>query len=276
MPFRFENTTLFCFFASYLCALVLEMTQFRWASRWSRLGSIALAIAGLLAHTVYIIVRSRQSGLPPLWGSMHDWLLVLAWLGAFSYVLIQTTNHRMGLGIFILPVVLVLVGSAHYVGSEHRPRDRLYAWGMVHASTLVLGIAGVVSSFVLSLMYLVQHNRLRHKTPETEGLQLFSLERLARGNWWSVVLAAPLLTIGLASGVWLTLMSQKTDRPVDLLSAPFVICGVLWVALMALFAWLLCSRRPQGRHVAWRTIWACGFLLATILMLEVFSGIHHR
>lgn len=276
MPFRLENTTLFCFFASYLVALVLEMTQFVWASRASRWGSIVLATAGLLAQSVYLVMRSRQSGLPPLWGSMHDWLIVLAWLGVLSYLVIQTTNHRIGLGIFILPVVLVLVGSAHYVGLETRPRDRLYPLGMFHASTLVLGIAGVTSSLVISMMYVAQHRRLRHKTPEQEGQHLFSLERLARANWWSVVVSAPLLTIGLASGVWLTLLSKSTDRPVDLLSTPFMICGGLWAAMMALFAWLLATRRPQGRHVAWRTIWACGFLLATILMLEVFGGIHHR
>jgi ABC-type uncharacterized transport system permease subunit len=274
MPFRFENTTLFCFFASYLCALILEMTQFRWASRWSRWGSIVLGSAGLLAHTIYIIVRSRQSGLPPLWASMHDWLLVLAWLGAAAYLLMQVTNHRMGLGIFILPVVLVLVGSAQHVGSKPPQHERPYALGMVHASTLVLGIAGVVSGLVQSIMYLAQHNRLRHRAPEAEGQHLFSLERLSRGNWWSVVLAAPLLTIGLATGVWMTLTSKATDSPVNLYSTPFVICGVLWVALMSLFVWLLWSRRPQGRHVAWRTIWACGFLLATMLMLEVFRGIH--
>lgn len=274
MPFRFENTTLFCFLASYLCALILEMTQLIWASRWSRWGSIVLGTAGFLAHTIYIIVRSRQSGLPPLWASMHDWLLVLAWLGAAAYLLMQVINHRMGLGIFILPVVLVLVGSAQHVGSQPPQRERPYALGMVHASTLVLGIAGVVSGLVQSMMYLAQHNRLRHRAPEAEGQHLFSLETLARGNWWSVVLAAPLLTIGLASGVWMTLTSQATDRPVNLYSTPFVICGVLWVALMSLFVWLLWSRRPQGRHVAWRTIWACGFLLATMLMLEVFRGIH--
>ncbi len=274
MPFRFENTTVLCFFASYLCALILEMTQFRWASRSSRWGAIVLGTAGLLAHTIYIFVRSRQSGLPPLWASMHDWLIVLAWLGAVTYLLMQVTNHRMGLAIFILPVVLVLVGSAQHVGAQPPQRDAPHAIGMVHVSAMVLGIAGVVSGLVQSMMYLAQHNRLRHRTPEAEGQYLFSLERLSRGNWWSVVLAAPLLTIGLASGVWMILNSKGSDNPANLYSAPFIICGVLWAGLMSLFVWLLSSKRPQGRHVAWRTIWACGFLLATVLMLEVFRGIH--
>lgn len=276
MPFPLQNVTLFCFFASYVCALAVEMTQFVRPSRITRWVSIGFTLAGLAAHSIYLVVRSRQSGLAPLVGSMHDWLLVLAWLGVAGYLLIQIANNRLGLGIFILPMVLVFVGSAYYVGSEHRPRDQLYAIGMFHASTLVLGIAGVFSSLILSMMYLVQHRRLRHKAPEFEGQHLFSLERLARANWWSVVVAAPLLTIGLASGVWLTLLSQSTQRPVNLASTPFVICGLLWAAMMVLFAWLLWSRRPQGRHVAWRTMWACGFLLATIVMLEVFSGIHHR
>jgi ABC-type uncharacterized transport system permease subunit len=271
-----EKTTLFCFFASYFVALILEVVQTGWSSRWGRWAAIAVATAGLLAHSAYLIVRSQKAGLPPLFASMHDWLLVLAWLGAAVYLVVQTVNPRMAVGIFVLPLVLVLVGSAYYVGSEHRPKDQLYGWGMFHATTLVLGIAGVIGSLVFSMMYLVQHRRLRHKAPEAEGQQLFSLEKLGRANWWSVVLSAPLLTIGLASGVWLTLMSQQTDRPIPLASAPFIICGLLWVALMILLAWLLGSHRPAGKQVAWRTIWSCGFLLTTLVILEVFSGIHHK
>ncbi len=80
---------------------------------------------------------------------------------------VELRNSRLGLGVFLLPLVLLLVGSSTRANAEKViVRDNLYAVKMLHASLLVFGIAGVAIAFLLSLMYLVQHNRLKHKSPD--------------------------------------------------------------------------------------------------------------
>lgn len=274
---HFEKVSTLCFFASYLVALGLELTQFMRSSRINRWAAIGFTGAGLLAQTMYLVHRTRESGMPPLVGSMHDWLLVLAWVAAAVYLVLMLRDRHLGLGVFLLPLVLLLVSSSTRMSKVSRVRDAQYAVEMLHASLLVFGIAGVAIAFLLSLMYLVQHNRLKHKTPDPDSFQLYSLERLGRMNWWAVVGSAPFLTLGLASGVWLAWNSRTTSTPVDLLSPGYIGSGIMWLAMMALFGWLVSRQQSSGRIVAWRTLWACGFLLVTFICFEMFSsGIHGK
>ncbi len=274
---QFEKVSTICFFASYLVALGLELTQFLRSSRINRWAAIGFSGAGLLAQTIYLVHRTRISGMPPLVGSMHDWLLVLAWVAAAFYLVLTLRDRQLGLGVFLLPLILLLVGSSTSMSKTSRVRDAQYAIEMLHASLLVFGIAGVSIAFLLSLMYLVQHNRLKHKTPDPDSFQLYSLERLGRMNRWAVVGSVPFLTLGLASGVWLTWNSRTTSTPFDLFSPGYVVSGVVWLGMMILFVWLISRQQSSGKIVAWRTLWACGFLLVTLICFEVFSsGIHGK
>ncbi|MFN5296759.1 MAG: hypothetical protein ACK5HA_00560, partial [Planctomycetaceae bacterium] len=74
------QTSVLCFLASYALALVLE--GWRWRGRGAnwRWASLAAILAGLLAHTWYLLNRSAQSHLPPLLASTHDWMLVGGWV----------------------------------------------------------------------------------------------------------------------------------------------------------------------------------------------------
>ncbi len=273
VTFQWDKVSLACFFSSYLVALGFEAAQLlkkHAASHWL---ALVFAGAGLIAQTIYLIVRSRTAGMPPLLSSTHDWLLVLAWLLVLLYLFVELIDRNVSLGIFTLPAVLILVGVSRFVSDIPNPAlGRLRGLGMFHAAMLVLGMAGVFVGFVMSMMYLVQHRRLKHKRGEPGGLHLLSLETLSRVNWWSVILSAPLLTIGMGTGVWLTFLSTGTDTPVDLGRWQFVVSGIVWLAISALFVWLLAVRRASGKVVAWRTMWACGFLIATLMLLQIFSG----
>jgi hypothetical protein len=95
---------------------------------------------------------------------------------------------------------------------------------------------------------------------------------LARLNWWAVVLSVPLLTLGLATGVGLGLYSDEAAASISA-SDPVVIAnGIVWLVMSGLFVWLLKTRRPAGKQVAWLTLWAGGFLLVTLVGLQVLLG----
>ncbi len=272
-----ERVSLLCFFASYLSAFVLELTQFVRQGRFQRWLSLVFVAAGLAAQTAYLLNRSRNSQLPPLLSSTHDWLLVLSWLIVALLLSVMVWNRRLGIGLFVLPPVVLMVTAARFVNQTNDfPSVDWYWWRMLHASLWVIGVAGVLIGFLLSVMYLVQHRRLKLKLAEPGELRLFSLERLGRWNWWAVVCSVPILTLALVTGVLLARWSHGTVNQVDLTQFGFVLTGLLWLGMTVLFGWLLAARHPGGRSVAWRTMWACGLLLALLLYQQVFThgGIH--
>lgn len=272
-----ENVTLLCFFASYTVALLLELSQLVRTSHATRWGAIGFTAAGLVAQTSYILVRSRNSQLPPLLSSTHDWLLVLSWLAVVMDLAVLLWDRRLAVGLFVLPPVVLMVGAARFASQQSEMlQGDLYWLSMLHASGLVIGMAGVFAALVLSGMYLVQHRRLKHKQTESEKLHLFSLERLNRWNWWTIIISVPFLTLGMVLGMVLSFRSQATASPVPLTQAGFAVTGIVWLVMAVLFGWLLTSRAPGGRIVAWRTLYACGLLLVTLLVLQIFAhgGVH--
>jgi hypothetical protein len=274
---QWDKVSLTCFFASYVVALVLEVVQFFTRTSALRWGAMGFSVAGAIAQTIYLVVRSQQSDLPPLLGSTHDWLLVLAWLTVVVLLGIQFWDRQIALGIFLLPLVLALVATARFARAIPNPRlGSLRDWSMVHASFWVFGMGGVLLALIVSLMYLVQHRRLRDKQLELPGMHLLSLERLGHLNRWLILVSVPFLTLGMASGLWMSYLAKGTAHPVNLASADFVAIALMWLMMAVLCGWLLSSRQPAGKLVAWRTLWACGFLIGVLLLMKVLSqdGIH--
>ena len=278
-----SNVSVFCFLASYLVALGLECFRLVRRTAFSRAFVILAAAAGLVAHTFYLFEQSRQAGLPPLLSSTRDWLLVLAWLAITLYLFLLVVNRELAIGPFVLPLVLVFIGASYFVSQTSNPvvapeadahRLAVTHWAMLHASLLVFGIGCVLLGFVLSLMYLVQHRRLKHKQSMQNGLTLPSLAKLERINWWAVSLSLPLLLLGMATGVGLALYTTEGALPRSLLDPVVLGNGLVWLAMLALFIWLRATKRSAAKQVALMTVWAFGLLLATLVGLGILTGGH--
>src|SRR5579872_5610503 len=271
------HVTVICFLGSYLIAFVLELGRLCGRSRVSRFVMVGFGLAGFTAHTIYLLNRSQQTHLPPLLSSTHDWMLVLAWVLVLFYLFVSLTHTDLAVGLFALPVVLLLVISTYFL--SHEPNTVMNAerarrnWGMLHASLLVFGIAAGASGFVSGVMYLFQHRRLKTRHGEQTGLKMPSLARLAQANRWSVMLAFLFLTLGFTSGIILALLPGTSS--VRLGDPAVVISGIVWPILAVVFAKLLSHRAPTGRQVAWLTICGCGFLLLTLVGLQVIIGNVH-
>lgn len=270
------NVQVFCFFASYLVAMGLELFRFLRRSRTSQLATQLFVFAGLVAQTLYLLNRAQETKLPPLLSSTHDWLLVLSWLAVISYLTLTLFDRDLAVGVFLLPIVLMCVVATYFVSQAPAAHlDALRGWKMLHASLLVLGMLGVIVGLVLSLMYLFQQRRLRRREVLVEGFGVPNLERLARLNRWAILIAVPMLTFGFATGVGLGFVG-RTDQSGFSFTDPLVlVSGITWLGMVVLFTWLLTGRRPRGKQVALLTIWACGFLLVTVVGLQVFTGQFH-
>ena len=245
------NVNLSCFLLSYLVAFGLDVARLRSKSAWSRWVAILFGGAGLLAHTLYLLLRSSLSQLPPLLSSAHDWLLVLAWLAVLTHLFVSLLDATIASGLVVWPIVLALVGASHFVtSSSSQVLDFHRGWKMLHAAMLVLGTATILLGLVLSLLYLWQHRRLKGGQMRNSGLTLPSLERLERFNRWSILVSVPLLTFGVATGVLLSFLNDDDARLAW--ADPVVLGGsVMWLLMCGLFAWLLTGKRTPGRQVAW-------------------------
>ncbi len=270
-----SNVNLSCFLLSYLVAFGGEIFQLaRSRTNVTRGVLICSTAAGLVAHTAYLVTRSAKSGLPPLVGTSHDWLLVLAWLGVLLYLIGLTLQDRVTLGLFMLPVVFGLIGLALFVdkaASTERIREvAAYRWGMLHAATLVIGMGCVASATICAIMYLLQHQKLRGHSTWIHRLQLPNLERLTAINRWLVIGTVVMLTIGLVTGFILALNNQSAAFD---WSDPIVAgTTIVWAIMVGTLIWLLTQKEQTGRQVARMTLLAGGFLLLTVFGLMLLSG----
>ncbi|MBC8290763.1 MAG: cytochrome c biogenesis protein CcsA [Planctomycetes bacterium] len=296
-----EKVSVVCFLASYVLATVLEFLRLRGSSPasdvapdslWQKVVALVTRDpsrrvlmliatgAGFFAQTMYLRVRGADNNLPPLMASSHDWLLVLAWVVVLLFLFATLLEKELSIGYFVLPVVLLLVTSANFaskatstfLAGDSPTQVAKRGWTMLHVSTLVIGIAGVLASLILAVMYLMQHRRLKQKAAEQTGVHLPSLAKLGKWNWWSVVVSVPLLTLGMASGVLLGIAAKEQEVAFEFSDPVILGSGAGWLAMVGLFGWLIATNRPAGKQVAMLTVWACAFLLLTVVGLQVLTG----
>lgn len=266
------NVNLFCFLFSYLFATGFEFAQLWRRAPLLRWLVIGFGAAGFIAHTAFLLAQSREANLPPLLSSSRDWILVVAWTTVLVFLLLTLLDRELGLGLFLLPLVLGMIGTAYFAdgGTNAMVSDPARGMAMAHATFLMLGIGGVLIGLAFSLLYLLQHRRLKHRQGGFRGLKLPSLEKLSRMNRWSVFLSVGLLSVGLVAGVLLGVEQNKAQAETVTWTDPIVLTsGVSWLAMIGLFAWLARSKRSAGKQVAWLTVWACGFLLVTMIALPI-------
>lgn len=261
-----QGIHVFCFAASYAVTLVLEVSRLFFRAPIRSLVSVAFAAAGLVAHSLFLVneARAAASGGAPL-SSWRDWCLFAAWILALGYLAMTLTRPKNAMGLFFLPLVMLLIVVAWAFPSLRTPfpREEAYHhWSLLHGAALLLGAVVVMFGFVAGVMYLIQAYRLKHKLPPRQGLQLPSLELLQRMNEDSFVLSSCLLAVGLISGVVLNVIRQASRNGGVPWSDPVVwTSGVLflWLAAASIFN-LLYKPARQGQKVAYLTVASFVFL----------------
>lgn len=260
-----DGITRFCFTASYALALVIETARLAWPRPWLRWLGLTAGVAGVFAHTAYLLANSPSPARPA------DSLSLLAWvLGAFSlYGAAQ--QPRRAWAVFALPLVLGLLGLAYArpAGEPLPPAVSWFSgerfWGVLHGGLLLAAAVGVSVAALAGVMYLIQAGRVRRKRHPLGGtVRLLSLEQLERMNRRGVAWAFPPLSAGLALGAVL-----QQGGPVEDWASLKVLGTVgLWLVLTILLI-MQFATRPTGRGLA---RWSLGVFALTVL---TFAASHH-
>jgi ABC-type transport system involved in cytochrome c biogenesis permease subunit len=257
-----DRITILCFGASYAVALGLELVQLLWPRPIQRVICILFGSAGLLAHTIFLFVQR------PALASQFGTLLFLAWILAVFYLSESIHYRQQARGVFILPVVLLLVVSAQSPANDEGALLTTSIWGYLHAGLLVLAAVGICIGFVASVMYLVQTRQLREKVVPGHGLRLPSLERLERMNRWAVNLAFPLLTAGVCIGIGLMFLGG--NQVLSWTDSRILVTAILWI-VFALLLYMRYGAHLNGRRLAQLTIVAFVLLLFTLVSSHTFG-----
>lgn len=268
-----SGITLLIFAASYLITLGLEIARIFVQARWRAFLSLGFAVVGLVTHTLYLVGEQRgliDSG--PI-SSWHQWCLMAAWVLVSLYLIAAFAQPGTSLGLFLLPLVLLLVGVAYLMDqvAPFSASTSAETWGVIHGTALLAGTVVVMLGFVTGVMFQIQSYRLKHKMLSSEGFRLPSLEWLEITNRRSLIVSTCLLAGGLFAGILLKLNhnSFPWNDP------------VIWSSAI-LFLWLVASMifelvyRParRGQKVAYLTM-ANFVFLALVLGLVLFGPSQH-
>ncbi len=272
-----QKISITCFVASYLVVFALEVSRMFFQTKLRTIVRLGLTAAGLFAHTVFIAYHTQSSvGSDGIWlGSWLGWGLAVAWLLAASYLWLTVQKPKSLIGLFLLPVTLLLISVSTAFGdpgsfSTGRART---IWNLIHGSALLLGTVTVALGFVFGAMYLINARRLKLKQPG--WFKLPSLEWLQRSAERSLAISTIFFGCGLASGIALVMVKKSTE-----IGTPSIPWGdpVIWSSAV-LFLWLLATTvfsvvyKParQGKKIAWLVTVSFLFLLVELMIVLQFG-----
>ncbi len=192
-----SETTLFLLaFILYILAAFFYLA-FQYSRRENLAGTgFALAVIGLLFHTLALVMRAVESRHAPF-TNMYESLSFLAWASIFAYVIIEWRFKVRKVGAYLL---LIVVGLMALASSPLMPKEveplvpalQSY-WLWLHVSVTLLGEAFFAIAFITSIMYLsAEAKEKKGQTPKS-GL---TAERLDSISYRAVALGFPLFTLG--------------------------------------------------------------------------------
>jgi cytochrome c-type biogenesis protein CcsB len=178
--------------------------------RWS----VAVLVLGALIHAASIAVRASAVDAVP-WSNMYEFssvaglVAVLAFLGVLWKL---PTLRHLG-GFVLLPVILMmfLAGTVLYSKAQPLVPALQSYWLAIHVTLVSIGEGALMTSAVLSVLYLVKirHDRLalqsgyRPKSMGTLAAKLPSAAALDKAAYRVVAFSFPLYTVAIICGaIW--------------------------------------------------------------------------
>ncbi len=238
-----DRITFVCFGASYLTALFLCGVGFARRIPWFRGTALFFHGAGALAQSFYLAYHQ-----PALFSSA-GFFLFISWLIALVSLQMGLSPRFRSINLFALPLVLVLISVAWFRGGQEGAillRDAR-GWGVIHAATLILSSLVIGFGALAGSMYLVRARQLKSKHRPGTGVHLPSLEQLEDKVRQSVVIAFPLLTVGVLIGAGM--LFGDASRLAGWTDPRVLGTVVLWADFAVLF-WVRYAFRPSGKTLS--------------------------
>ncbi|WP_303700136.1 c-type cytochrome biogenesis protein CcsB [Lentibacillus sp. CBA3610] len=157
-----SSTMLYTAFVLYLIATFFFGATIRQKNKRTKKGisgkiGITLTIVGFLAQIVYFITRWMASGHAPV-SNMFEFVTFFGMSLVLAFIVLYFIYKLDILGLFALPVAMILIAYASVFPSEIAPLvpSLQSHWLYIHVTTVGLGQAILAVSFVAALIYLIR------------------------------------------------------------------------------------------------------------------------
>jgi ABC-type uncharacterized transport system permease subunit len=231
-------------------------------------------LAAVVLDAALLVLRGISIKAVPLTG-LFDSLILLALIFGVLYLAIRPTIDQVWFGSVMVWVMLGIVLAAALVAKPAaRPQNVARTpWAVAHASFMILATASIVFAAANSALYLLGSYRLKHKAISQVLGRIPNMETLVRMHRLGVRVGFILLTVGIVSGLGLSLFDTGIVR---WLADSKVICIIgAWGLLGAI---LVMDRfgllRIKAR--AYATIVAFGLILAATIGVTIAGATQHR
>ena len=187
--YNVSSTMLYTAFVLYLIATFFfgatikqEKNDRRKKTKAGTVG-ITITIIGFIAQLVYLITRWMASGNAPV-SNMFEFMTFLGMCMVLAFIIIYFYYKLSSLGLFALPITLVIIAYASMFPTEIPPLvpSLQSHWLYIHVTTVALGQGILFISLVAGLMYLIR--------------QLDQTRRTAKNTWLEIILYTIFLFMG--------------------------------------------------------------------------------
>jgi cytochrome c-type biogenesis protein CcsB len=271
------NITTFAYLASMLLFFVFL------AVRAKAIGTTAIAVAygGLLAQTVAIALRWKESydigvGHAPL-SNLYESVVFFSWTIVLIYALLDIKYKYRVIGAFVMPFALLGMAWAQLglnTGIEPLVPALQSNWLLYHVITCFLGYAAFAVACGISIMYLIKAgSKESADKPAGSGLlPMFPpIKVLDDLNYRAIMIGFPLLTLGIITGAawanyaWGTYWSWDPKETWSL---------IVWFVYAA-FLHARITKGWVGKRAAWLSIIGFAATIFCYLGVNLFlSGLH--
>lgn len=238
--------------------------------------SLAALAFGFITHTSALAFDWFQDGHYPLF-QLRNTLSFLAWTLVIAYGLALYRYGAQALGVFILPLVVLLTLNANVMRDASAEGAAALASGEaawilmpIHTTLLIFAYACFFIVFVAGVMYLLQERELKLKTFSAFFHRLPSLTTVDDIGSTAAYIGFTLLTLGILSGmIW---SSARVGRvwqhdPKEIFAA------LTWLLYLALLHYRY-TERWRGRKAAWVGVIGFVLVLCTFLGTRLMGGYH--
>jgi ABC-type uncharacterized transport system permease subunit len=229
----------------------------------ARFGAWLLSLAAVV-HVASIGLACKEFG-GLEWFTLRGGFVLMAWLLAVVYLVVQRWYHLPSVGAFVTPMVLLVLGPTLFgdggsaAVARETARDPRLTFHIVSAS---LGVALFGIAFGVALMYLLQEREVKGKRFGVLFSRLPPLQSLDSLIQRLVRLGFVVFTVALLGG---SLLAHKTWKEAWWSDAQ---------QLRSVVIWLLYGAMVQLRHSGWHgaryaRLTMIGFVLVIVSMVTL-------
>jgi ABC-type uncharacterized transport system permease subunit len=271
------NAILLVLYAAAGAAYAVQFSQRTFGK--SRLATVLLVLAAF-AHTFVIGMETMRVGHIPFATAITA-TSTFVWLLALSYLYIELTTSERAMGVFILPLLILLQAIPAASPATLEPRSAVLEspWFGVHVSSLLFAYASFALAAVLGITYVLQFKEIKAKQLGFFYERLPSLNVLDDMNLRAVKIGWLFLTVGLIAGAtWASQLPPRNDGGMSGMSMadPKVFVAVLcW----AVYSFELYAQRAigwRGRRAAWLSAVGFGIVLLNFVPVSYFFTTSHQ